>query len=273
MGKDVNEVTQKLQLCLEGVQRWYCRNRLKVNATKSNVMLMGSRQKLSKYDINDFNIIFDGVPLKRTNVMKYLGVQVDNQLSWDHHIKYVCKIIAPKLAHLRRLSSFLPPGLTTQIYKTYVQPCIDYCSTVWGNSSAGNIRKIQHLQNTAARIVTKNYDFINVRGIDLVKELGWNDFVERRDFMASCLIYKCVYGIAPHYLCDNVLYTSDVNERVTRYNNGINLYTACPRLDKYKQSLFYWGAQIWNCLKNDTRECKTIQSFKRNYFNNINVKI
>ena len=71
------------------------------------------------------------------------------------------------------------------IYTSAIQPTIDYAISIWEYTSKQNIYKIQRLQNRAARINTENYDFINTRGIDLVKNLKWMCVSQRRDnFMA-----------------------------------------------------------------------------------------
>ena len=58
------------------------------------------------------------------------------------------------------------------IYTSIIQPKIDYAISIWGYTTAHNINKVQRLQNRAARILTGNFDYVNTRGIDLVKTLG-----------------------------------------------------------------------------------------------------
>ena len=53
-----------------------------------------------------------------------------------------------------------------------IQPCIDYGISVWSHTSAEYLYKIQHMQNYAARILSNIFDYINQRGIDLVREHG-----------------------------------------------------------------------------------------------------
>ena len=77
---------------------------------------------------------------------------------------------------------------------------IDYAISIRGCTSKQNIYKIQRLQNRAARIITGNYDFINTRGIDLVKNLKWMCVSQRRDYFIAILMFKSIYCLAPHYL-------------------------------------------------------------------------
>jgi len=199
--------------------------------------------------------------------MKYLGVILDETLSWDYQVKNVVKTVAHKIPMLRRLSSFLPKELISQIYVTYMQPLVEYCATVWGYCSVENINRVQHLQNWAARITSQNYDFINTRGIDLVHDLKWQTFEQRRDYLSSNLMFKCMNNLAPNYLSDNITLLSDVTERNTRSSNSLNVYPPRPNIEQFKQAFQYRGGLIWNNLDEGLKSACSINLFKRKYKN------
>jgi hypothetical protein len=168
---------------------------------------------------------------------------------------------------LRRLSSFLPHQLLSQIYKTYIQPSLEYGSTVWGNTSKRNLNKLQRLQNYAARIVSGNYDYIETRGIDIVHELAWQTLQERRDYLLASLMFKCTHELAPEYLTDQFNLVLEISERVTRASQSFDLMVPMPHIEKYKQSLLYNGAKFWNTssLPAELKNANNIQHFKLSY--------
>jgi exonuclease III len=264
-GNSISEVTNKLQKCLDNVQYWYSQNRLKVNASKSNIMLMGTPRKLAMVDRANFKINYNKAPLSSTDVIRYLGLFVDQNLTWDNHISKVCRQVAPKLAMLRRLSAHTPKKLLSKIYITYIQPILEYSCTVWGYTSEKNLKKIQRLQNYAARIVCNNYDYINTRGIELIERLKWQDFKQRRDFLTSTLMFKCVNGMVPVYLADSVTLAKDVCDRNTRNSLTMNVSLPMPNIEQFKNSLIYAGGQQWNGLTNALKESDSLDSFKRQY--------
>ena len=57
------------------------------------------------------------------------------------------------------------------IYQGIIQARFDYALTIWGFTSQYKLSKVQRLQNMAARIITGEFDYIHVRGIDIVKNL------------------------------------------------------------------------------------------------------
>ena len=85
-----------------------------------------------------------------------------------------------------------------------IQPKIDYAISIWGYTSRQNLNKIQRLQNRAARIITGNRDYVNTRGIELVKTLKWMCVSQRRYYFMLLLMFKSIHGLAPDYLCDVV---------------------------------------------------------------------
>ena len=61
---------------------------------------------------------------------KYLGVVVDELLSWNNHVSYVASRVYPKVKLLNRTSSFLSPNILLKIYKVTILPILDYSCTV-----------------------------------------------------------------------------------------------------------------------------------------------
>jgi hypothetical protein len=264
-GKTVAELKHKLQACINSIQYWYMRNRLVVNASKSNVMLLGTPQKLRNIDINEFQIFYNNEKMQITKVTKYLGVMIDDTLSWHAQVANMYKNVGFKLGILRRLSKALPTPLLSQMYKTYLSPVMEYACTVWGLTSNENINRVQRLQNLTARTVTGNYDYVNTRGLDLVNDLKWQTFTERRNFLLCTLIYKCMHGMAPDYLTNNVTLVNEMSERVTRQHSSLNLYLPRPYTEKFKHSLFYTGGLLWNELPPSLQEAPSVNAFKCAY--------
>ena len=65
------------------VHEWYESNKLVINTSKSNAMVLIIRQILSHMTDTDLNVHIDNNELLQCNNNKYLGVDIDNVLSWD----------------------------------------------------------------------------------------------------------------------------------------------------------------------------------------------
>ena len=76
------------------------------------------------------------------------------------------------------------------MYKSDIQPRLDYGITLYGSNTQENIDLVQRVQNHAARLIMGNFDYINSRGIDLVKSLTLYTIRERRDYFLLTLMFK-----------------------------------------------------------------------------------
>ena len=185
-GTDVDEVNSSLQFALNSVENWYSSNLFSLSKEKS-VTLLVRGNKIN--EPGDLNVNIGGHPLKQERSMKYLGVYLDQNLSWNEQCDKLCVHIAGKLAVLRRIRSFVKPDLLKLLFEKTIQPVFDYACTVWGNTSQGNMYKLQRAQNYAARLVLGNFDFINYRGEDIVKSINWPTVTERFH------LFNCLYDV------------------------------------------------------------------------------
>ena len=133
-------------------------------------MLIGSRQRLNTFGrLPSFTI--ESNSIKQVEFTKSLGVNIDENLTWNAHIEHISKKIASCIDILKRSRSFVPFETLLCIYNALVQPHFDYCSVVWGNCNKSHSIKVQKLQNRAARILTSfSYD---ANADDLFVRLGW----------------------------------------------------------------------------------------------------
>ena len=104
------------------------RNKLSVNTKKTNyVTFSPSQRKLN----HSFSLSFGGQPLIQNNVTKFLGVYLDEHLTWKYHINFVCKQIAKSIGILSRTRFYLSCKTKLTLYYTLIYPYITYCNSTW----------------------------------------------------------------------------------------------------------------------------------------------
>ena len=213
-------------------------NKLCINKQKSNVMVIGSKWQLKSLNLDYFTISVDSDKLFLARQAKYLDLWVRNDLSWDDHILELCRKMYYYFHMFRRLRKIPPSALLLNIYETYVQSKIDYGLTIWGCTTEVNLNRVQRIQNLLARIICDNFDYIHSRGIDLVRSLKLQTIRERRDYFLCVLMFKCIHGLAPHYLSNDVTMHVDIHGYDTRSAENMDL--CIPRCVKeiYKRNFF-----------------------------------
>ena len=165
----------------------------------------------------------------------------------------------------RRLRKILPSALLLNIYKTYVQSKIDYGLSIWGCTTEVNLNRVQRIQNVLARIICNNFDYIHSRGIDLVRSLKLQTIRERRDYFLCVLMFKCIHGLAPHYLSNDVTMHVDIHGYDTRSAENMDLYIPRCAKEIYKRSFLYKGSSLWNKLPPWVKESTSLNDFKHNH--------
>jgi hypothetical protein len=103
--------------------------------------------------------------------VKDLGVMFDSNLSFDKHILATVSSCMSKLGQISRAKHAFSKDLLVKIINALVFSKLFYCSSVWSNTSNSNIRKLQSVQNFAARIVSGRRKFDHITPV--LKELRW----------------------------------------------------------------------------------------------------
>ena len=106
----------------------------------------------------------------------------------------------PQSIHRIQLSSLMQKKKKFYIYSSLSDLAkTKECNVVWGNCGITLHDKLQKLQNRAARVLTfSNFD-ANARA--LFKILGWKNLVSQQQIALASMVYKCLQGLAPEYLC------------------------------------------------------------------------
>ena len=92
-GSDLHLIQSSLSHDLEKLSKWLVCNRLTLNATKTEFMVIGSRQRLSTLS-DTLELSIDNVPIEQVSSVKSLGIYIDENLTWHFHIDKLCKKIA-----------------------------------------------------------------------------------------------------------------------------------------------------------------------------------
>ena len=122
----------------------------------------------------------------------------------------ISKKVAKALGALRRLKPICPwHQILVSIYKSLILPNFDYCSAVWGCTGSGLTRKLQKLQNRAARIITgSSYD---IRSAQILSDLDWPDLVQRRANHLEKPMFQTMNNEVPEYISEKFVLRNSIH--------------------------------------------------------------
>ena len=183
-------------------------------------MLQGSCRILSNLpDVRLSSLGNDLIPAK---AIKDLSVTFDPNLTFYDHILKTVSSCMPSLTQISRVKHMFDKNTFMAIINALVFSNLFYRSSVWSNTAATHLLKLQAEQNFAARIISDTRKFDNITPIlkDLRRRLPVKSQLCYRDAVLS---FKCMSGLTPPYLALRFLKRGEVCGRVTRNSHLLNI--------------------------------------------------
>jgi hypothetical protein len=243
-GNTNSETKTKFEIedCLRSVGTWMTENKLKMNNSKTEIIVYGTKQQVTKVKLS--NITVNGAVVNCVNSVRDLGVWMENSLGFNLHIQKKSKIANHQLHNLRNIRSYLTPKSTEILVHGLVHSHIDFCNGLFPELPSYQLDKFQKIQNRAARLVfNSKYD---APASPLLEQLHWLPVKARIIFKILCLVFKCLNGNAPQYL--KSLLEIDRPRYNTRNTQGIILKLPKTRIKLTERSFHVAGPKYWNSL-------------------------
>ncbi len=247
-----------MEACIADVRVWMLQHRLLINDTKTEFMLLGTRQQLQKVSIDGIKV--GEADIKPAETVKNLGVFQDPKLSMSQQVSTVCRRSFYQLYRLRRIRKYLSNEATETLVHAFITSNLDYCNSLYSGMPAYLTEKLQRIQNAAARLVMRlpKFDHITV----IMIQLHWLPVAYRIRYKVLLITFKALHGMAPVSLSNMLcMHRSDHGRRS---NKDLNLLKV-PRTKRKTlgtRCFNYYAPVEWNKLPIDIRMDKSIESFK-----------
>jgi hypothetical protein len=258
-GDSDNEAATKIELekCLEDVVTWMSDHKLKMNNTKTEIIIYGTKQQLSKKGLHQLNV--GGVIVNCVDTVRDLGVWMDSSLSFDLHITKKCQIASHQLHNLRAIRKNLSKKSAEVLVHGLIHSHLDFCNGLFAELPNIQINRLQKIQNRAARIVTRTAYDASVQPV--LKSLHWLPVRARIMYKVIVLVFKSLKQTAPKYLSDML------NIQQSRYSlrSGDTLTLIVPRTrtKMAERSFTVVGPKWWNQLPNELKDTTCEEIFRR----------
>ena len=152
---------QRMESTLASLASWFHAHGLKLNASKTEILLLGTRQNTR--DLSPVSVRVSGETVQESPCVRNLGVLFDRHLTWDAHVSDVVRKCVGLLIGLRHLRRYLPRHVMLTIVQGLVISRVRYCISVYGNGTSANCTRLLKVVNFATRVVTglKKYDHVS----------------------------------------------------------------------------------------------------------------
>ena len=250
-GDTTEEIGTTMTANCEIVTDWMKGNKLKLNASKTHLMTVGTGARL-KSQASTVVVQMDGCVLEESadKVETLLGVHIEPNLKWHKQVGELTDKLKKRLTGLSHLRNILPYTLRKRITEGMFTSVLVYCLPVFGGCDKVDMEALQIMQNKAARLVTHAPQRTSRK--EIFDQLGWMT-VHQLVFYHSALSTYRIRGCSePEYL-SNIMSRDNRAERIIVPNTNLTLA---------KNSYCYRGAAQWNSLPVQIRKCWKIGQFK-----------
>ena len=148
---NVTELENKINKELQKVKSWLEVNKLSLNIDKTNYVVFHSpKKKLS----DSFGIKLGKKPVSRTCYVKFLGVLMDENLSWKYHISELIKKLSRSSGIFFKIRHLLPLDILKNLYYSIFSSFMNYGSPTWGLSYDSYLQPLFLLQKKVLRSIS-----------------------------------------------------------------------------------------------------------------------
>ena len=250
-GSSIDDIKISLQNNIDKFAKWCIINKLTINTKKTKIMIFGSRYNIKRNSTLELRI--NGESLQIVPTYKYLGINLDQTLNFNYHLKNVVNQISRKLYIFSKIRRFLNDQAALILYKTMILPFFDYVDAVFMFSNSVYLKKLDRLHMRGLRISLRLHPNLSEEMVLFqckISNLDNRRHVHLRNFMYN-----------RKYLCHNNF--NDDNRICTRSNAGPTFDVIKPNCETFKRNICYSGAIDWNNLNAETRNIENIFLFKK----------
>ena len=200
--------TQFINNELGKISEWLKLNKLSLNVNKSKYMIFHTNRR----NVPIIHVKIDDIEIQHVTEFNFLGMIVDENISWKCHVNYIANKIAKTVGILNRLKHFIPMNIKVMLYNSLILSHLNYGILAWGF----NCGRIIKLQKRAIRtICVAKYNAHTEPLLKTLKMLKIHDIFRLKELK---FYYKFVNKMLPDYFC-NIL---NVNQSVHPYDTRVS---------------------------------------------------
>ncbi|CAF4748862.1 unnamed protein product [Pieris macdunnoughi] len=269
-GRTLDEAKLNTETGLNKIAKWLNHNLLTLNTTKTKFILFGNTVRslpigndfgiqlhTCQYNVqNECNCTF----LDRTRIVKYLGVLLDERLTWVPHINLLAGRIRRPICIFRKLRHVADHKLIKNVYTALAESILSYCISSWGGARKTHLIEVERAQRTLLKVI--KFKPFRYPTVDLYSEC--DVLTVRQLYIKNIIIYqhkKLIYDDAianrrTHRVCPTT-------QAKTSYLQKFQCYTGPMLYNRLNKILNIYPLNIYEC------KIKLVEWLKTQKYNEI----
>ena len=257
-GNNIKQISEDIKFDLKILIEWFKCNKLSLNLNKTSYMIF--RPKTARID--DIEIKFGDDIITRVSDTKFLGLYLDEFLTWNQHINYICGKISSTLYLLRSIKHTVPQWSLKMLYNSYINSVITYGLLFWGTMCTKKaFNRVFKLQKKAIRIIDNACYNCATKPLFI----KWN--ILHLEHLVTLELGKFMYKFANNIL---PLPLRNIFEPNNKYHNYNTRNARLPRVVKHSkmimnESFLCTGPRVWYSINPSIRNSRNLKTFSKTY--------
>ena len=250
---------------LEALGDWLLSNKLSLSIginKETKFSLFSPKQNIDNTNLPNLTLLGQNIP--QTDYVRYLGVLLDDCLTFKPHISKLCDKLKQYTGIFYLLRHNLPQKCLRTLYFTFIFNNLYYCAEIYGNTIASYLNPLQIAQNAALRALQFKNRYFPIN--EMHKEYQILKVPDVVEYKLSKLIHSLISGSPklPEPLQSRIIPMQSVHSRNTR--NKYQVYSQKEKNSIGKRQLKCQPSNTWNKYPSYIKTTETHSQFKTAFY-------
>ena len=256
----IDDIKSTGKLIMTQLTNWFKANKLTLNSEKSSFTIFKSSRKIIPILPNQIDFLNQHI--KRTSHIKFLGITLDENLTFNLHVNELCNKLKRLFHIFYNIRDYLSKENIKTIYYALIYSRIKYGISVYGQACNTKLKRIQTLQNQLLKVLSgKEYRFSTDKLHDEHELLKIKD-IKKQEILS--FVHNFFSNSLPPVFNGYFETLASNHNRNTR--NGSNLIKIPSHTTNIAaSSIKIQGAKLWNKTNNNLKKIPKVKRFKSKY--------
>ena len=213
--RDKNSSIARINACIKDIKMWLCANRLCINESKTEALLISKKETVATSFQNGSMTI----PLLPS--VTNLGAKIDNRCDMEKHALKMCTNACFHLQSIRKIRRCLTMESCKILVHSLVTSRLDYANILLCNAPDRVTARLERVQRSAARLIYGIHRYQRISITAVLHELHWLPVVIRIQYKVLVTVFKAYHSGTPQYLADLIKKHSPVRKLRSSHNPNL----------------------------------------------------
>ena len=235
-------------------------NKLKINDSKTEFLLLASKTSLAKLQQLNLKIKVGSEEITPSSKARNLGALFDSEMSMQDQVTSVTRASYFHLRRIKKIKHHLDQDSCAKLVNACVTSRLDYHNALLTSCPSKTLHRLQIVQNNAARVLSGVKQRQHITPV--LRDLHWLPIESRIQFKVLVFIHQALHNAkSPLYIKDAISVYHPRRELRSSSDNFMLVIPRCNRL-RGMSSINVLGPKLWNELPSSMRQCDSKAAFK-----------